>query len=174
MLGRFLLVLALVGMLHGNSLLFLYGLYSDNISSCLLNLRTSVQVIPRWAVSHSNINLDLTHLKALGRPEGPIPNNVRDMSHMHLPHNFILTITDCLGDLLGPGVRNSWRRYQRGSSKGNKLVERDEKIVSTRWPIWFNSDDFRSQIDDMDSRLGFASYVNRGTEIFGKRFTGPQ
>jgi hypothetical protein len=36
------------------------------------------------------------------------------------------------------------------------------------------SDNFRSQIDDIDSRLGFASYVNRGTEMLRQRSTGPQ
>lgn len=36
------------------------------------------------------------------------------------------------------------------------------------------SDNFLSQIDDMDSRLGFASYVNRGTEMFRMHSTGPR
>ena len=50
------------------------------------------------------------------------------------------------------------------------MGERDEDEVRVKSYIsYWNLTNLSRTIDDFDSRLGFASYVNRGKHIFTKR-----
>ncbi|KAL1684013.1 magnesium transporter [Schizophyllum commune] len=77
----------------------------------------------------------LSHLKAMGRPEGSLPWDIQAEA-------FIALILGTLGACLRipPLKEISWASEMRTRT-----------------------------IDDFDSRLGFASYVNRGKHIFTKR-----
>ncbi|KAF7308890.1 hypothetical protein MKEN_01089300 [Mycena kentingensis (nom. inval.)] len=75
----------------------------------------------------------LSHLKAIGRPEGSLPLDII------LEALFALIIGTVGASLNTPALKElSW-------------------VAETQ----------KRTIDDMNSRLGFASYVNRGRNIFG-------
>ncbi|KAF8239413.1 hypothetical protein L208DRAFT_1386339 [Tricholoma matsutake] len=73
----------------------------------------------------------LSHLKALGRPEGPLPQSI-----------IVETLVGMILGILG------------ASLNAPPLKE-----------ITWASEMQKKKIDEMDSRLGFASFVNRGRNI---------
>ena len=123
-------------------------------------------------MSHSHIYPDLSHLKALGRPEGPIPKNVSIM--LCLPYDFSFsqpqiifeTFLALLLGILGAIVNAPPLKEISWSSEMKK-----QSVLGGPNVFNFISDNSLSQIDDMDSRLGFASYVNRGKEMIGRHST---
>ncbi|KAJ7281439.1 magnesium transporter [Mycena rebaudengoi] len=77
----------------------------------------------------------LSHLKAMGRPEGSLPLDII------IEALFALVVGTVGASLNAPPLKEiTWAAEMRTRS-----------------------------IDDMDSRLGFASYVNRGRNLFSKQ-----
>ncbi|KAL0953811.1 hypothetical protein HGRIS_004991 [Hohenbuehelia grisea] len=81
-----------------------------------------------------SVHKDLSHLKALGRPEGSLPH-----------------------DIIGEALVALALGIVGASLNAPKLKE-----IS-----WASEMQTRS-IDEMDSRLGFANYVNRGRTLFSQ------
>ncbi|TFK29695.1 hypothetical protein FA15DRAFT_663861 [Coprinopsis marcescibilis] len=81
----------------------------------------------------------LSYLKALERPEGPIPRDI-------LAETLVALVVGIFGaSLNAPPLKEiTWASEMRKRS-----------------------------IDEMDSRLGFAAYINRGKNLFTTRQKGP-
>jgi len=91
-----------------------------------MNVRNS---IPSSAASNRPLSTDLSHLKALERPEGPIPQDVTIFDCISNNPTNGFRFTDCSGDSRRPRFGNPWSMSKQPSVQRDNLGQRNEKAV---------------------------------------------
>ena len=111
---------------------------------------------------------DLSHLKALGRPEGTLPTDVRSffltpiISLLNVLQIVIEALIGLALSIVGACLYVNASTPLKEITWASEMRKRCLKFTFQRLRI---NGCYRS-IDDMDSRLGFASFVNRGRHFF--------